>query len=115
MRRPLYLRGKEMRIMLRRHVVTTLTILLWIYGSLAAAQTKGTFSAGINYPAGPATVPSNTGFLFGGIGPLEVHTGDFNGDGKPDVVVAASCSAPTFPSGSGSAGIPGCPPNGSAI
>ena len=36
---------------------------------VAPAQTKGTFQAGINYPAGPATVPSNTGFLFGGISP----------------------------------------------
>ena len=84
--------------MLQRRAVTIFAILTWIYGSLAAAQTKGTFEAGINYPAGPATVPSNTGYLLGGISPLEAHAQDsnghpldFNGDGKPDVVVAASC------------------------
>src|SRR5438128_1355631 len=111
MRRPLYLRGKEMRIMLQRRAVTTFfTILIWIYGSLAAAQTKGTFQAGINYPAGPATVSSNTGYLAGGITPLEAHTGDFNGDGKPDVVVAASCG----PASNGY-GIPGCPASGYAV
>jgi hypothetical protein len=89
-----------------------LLTLVLLYGPFAAAQNKGTFQAGINYPAGPATVPSNTGYLFGGITPLEVHTGDFNGDSKPDVVMAAACSVPTSPSGSGSAGIPGCPASG---
>src|SRR5690348_12446373 len=118
MREPLCLRGKEMRIMLQRRAVTTFAILIWIYGSLAAAQTKGTFQAGINYPAGPATVPSNTGYLFGGILPLEAHSQDsnghpldFNSDGKPDVVIAAACTS----AAGGSYGLPNCPANGYAI
>src|SRR2546427_2070103 len=101
--------------MLIRRFAKFLAIVVLLSTAFAAAQSKGTFQAGINYPAGPATVPSNTGYLFGGISPIETHTGDFNGDGKPDVVVAANCSAPTLPSGSGSAGIPGCPNSGSAI
>ena len=106
-----------------RHAVITLFVASIIFcGSFAAAQAKGTFQAGIDYPAGPATVPSNTGFLFGGILPLEAHVQDskgnsldFNGDGQPDVVMAAACSAPTFPAGSGSAGIPGCPASGYSV
>src|SRR5258708_29956024 len=42
-----------------------LPILLLALSPLTAAQTKGTFRAAINYSAGPATVPSNTGFLLG--------------------------------------------------
>jgi hypothetical protein len=97
--------GKE-ATMLKPHITfpILLTFVL-LCGSFAAAQSKGTFQAGINYPAGPATVPTNTGYLFGGISPFEVHTGDFNGDGKLDIVVAASCSQ----------GIPGCPANNYAV
>jgi len=108
-----------------RHALVALfavLVLVTFVSQPLVAQSKGTFQAGIDYPAGPATVFSNTGSLFGGISPLEVHTRDskgnpldFNGDGKPDVVVAASCSAPTLPSGSGSAGIPGCPASGYAV
>src|SRR5882672_10368498 len=76
--------------------------------SPCTAQTKGTFRAGINYSSGPATIPSNTGFLLGGILPLEVHSGDFNGDGKPDLALAVACGAP----GGGAPGYPGCPDSG---
>jgi len=66
---------------------------LFVLGALvspfAAAQNGGNFVAGINYPAGPPEGPSNTGYWGGEIYPVEVHTGDFNGDGKVDVVVAA--------------------------
>lgn len=100
----------------RMQALPVFLMLMLITAAVAApAQTKGTFQAGINYPAGPATVPSNTGYLFGGISPTEVHTGDFNGDGKPDVVVAASCAQAASPAGSGSAGIPGCPTAGYAV
>lgn len=94
-----------------RHAVIKLFVASIIFcGSFAAAQAKGTFQAGSNYPAGPATVPSNMGYLLGGISPFETHIGDFNGDGKPDVVVAASCGYP--PSGYG---IPGCPASNDAV
>jgi len=79
--------------MLLRRCLAAFVILVGISG-ITFAQMKGTFQAGINYPAGPATNPSNTGFLLGGIQPIEVHTGDFNGDGKPDVVIAADCGDP---------------------
>jgi hypothetical protein len=86
-------------------------LLIMPCGPYAGAQAKGTFQAGINYPTGPATVPSNTGFLLGGIMPLAVHTGDFNGDGKPDLALAVACTSP----GGGSYGYPGCPANGYPI
>jgi uncharacterized protein YjdB len=74
------------------------------------AQSRGSYAAGINYPAGPPTAPSNTNFWIGGISPIEIHTGDINGDGKPDVVVAAGCSL----AGNGAPGISNCPASGSA-
>ena len=89
-----------------RHAVITLFVAsIILCGSYATAQNKGTFQAGIDYSAGPATVSSNTGYLGSGILPLEAHIGDFNGDGKPDVVVAAGCGG----------GYPGCPASGYAI
>jgi len=57
----------------------------------SSAQNRGAFVAGINYPAGPPTVPTNTGFYIGGVAPVDSKTGDFNGDGRPDLVVAANC------------------------
>jgi hypothetical protein len=93
-----------------RAIVQVLTVFILLCNSIAVAQTKGTFAAGINYPAGPATVPSNTGYLFGGISPIEVHVGDFNGDGKADIVAAASCGS----GGNGGAGILNCPASGNA-
>jgi FG-GAP-like repeat len=87
-------------------------VLSALVSPFAAAQNVEDFVAGINYPAGPPVGPSNTGYWFGGISPVEVHIGDFNGDGKPDVVVAASCS---LFSGNGSSGISNCPANGSAV
>ena len=102
-----------------RAFVQVFTVFILLCNSIAVAQTKGTFAAGINYPAGPATVPSNTGYLLGGISPIEVHTQDskgnpldFNGDGKPDVVIAANCANGN---GNGSYGIPNCPASGYAI
>jgi hypothetical protein len=59
---------------------------------ISQAQNKGAFVGAVNYPAGAPTVPSNTGFLIGGVAPTEVHTGDFNGDGNLDVIAAVSCS-----------------------
>ena len=94
-------------MLVRRVFVGLLAVSALLSASVATAQNKGTFQAGVNHPAGPPTVPSNTGFLGGGILPLEVHTGDFNGDGKPDVVVAAACT-----SGSG---IANCPASGYAV
>ena len=90
-------------------------VVSFLFGNVvsASAQTLGSFQAGINYSAGPPTIASNTGFLFGGIGPVEAHTRDsneryldFNGDGIPDVVVAASCTAYEFT---------GCPQSGYAV
>jgi hypothetical protein len=99
----------------RQPIIPLFVVSIIFCASFAPAQTKGTFQAGINYPAGPATVPSNTGYLFGGISPIETHIGDFNGDGKPDIVLAASCSQPSSPAGSGYAGIPGCPASNYAV
>jgi hypothetical protein len=70
------------------------------------AQGRASYAAGINYPAGPPTTPTNTDFYLGGISPLEIHYGDFNGDGNLDVIVAASCSFGYLAT---------CPANGSAI
>ena len=86
-------------------------VALLLTGSILAspcvlAQGKGSYVAGINYPAGPPTIPTNTGFWLGGISPVEIHTGDVNGDGKPDVVVAASCAYSSFPD---------CPLNASLV
>jgi hypothetical protein len=79
----------------------------------AFAQNKGTYQAAISTPAGPATIPSNTGFLLGGIQPIQGVTGDFNGDGKADAVYLASCSQGTA---NGQYGIPNCPSfNGSVV
>ncbi len=74
-----------------RVAITTLT--LFCLDPSSPAQNRGSYVAGINYPAGPPTVPTNTGYWLGGIAPYDVHTGDFNGDGKMDVVVAAECSS----------------------
>jgi FG-GAP-like repeat len=86
-------------------------ILMSVAAPISAAQTKGTFRAGIDYSAGPPTIPSNTGYLSGGIMPLDAHTADINGDGKPDLVIAAACSA----GGGGAPGIPNCPASGYAL
>lgn len=83
-----------------------LLVLGALVSPFAHAQNGGDFVAGINYLAGPPAGPTNTGYWFYGIYPVEVHTGDFNGDGKPDVVMAASC---------GLSGIPNCPASGSAV
>jgi hypothetical protein len=60
----------------------------------AQAQTKGSFVAGINYPAGVWT-----GSYTGGVLPIDTQLGDFNGDGKQDLVAIARCvSLPQCPS-----------------
>jgi hypothetical protein len=71
------------------------------------AQDRGSYSAAINYPAGPPTSPTNTNFYLGGISPLEIHYGDFNGDGKLDVIAASNCGYYPFNAW--------CPINGSII
>ena len=63
----------------------------------AHAQNRGAYAAGINYPAGPPVSPTNTGYYLGGINPVQIQVGDFNGDGKMDVAVAAFCSYPNLP------------------
>jgi hypothetical protein len=81
-----------------------LLIVVNIVSPCAHAQGRGSYVAGINYPAGPPTSATNTFFWVGGISPVQIRYGDFNGDGKLDVVVAASCQAPYFPAcGNGSA------------
>jgi Divergent InlB B-repeat domain/Bacterial Ig-like domain (group 3)/FG-GAP-like repeat/Putative Ig domain len=61
---------------------------------------KGAYVAGVNYPAGPASVPSNTYFLSGGISPQQVFTANFNG--KIGLVVAAKCESGYMPTCPGS-------------
>lgn len=85
-------------------------LLLSFLAGGVSAQNRGTFVGAVNYPAGAPTVPSNTGFLGGGVLPLEAKLGDVNGDGKPDVIVAAACSSPAL-----GLGIPGCPSSGYAV
>src|ERR1039458_7131968 len=75
------------------------------------AQNEGTFVGAVNYPAGAPTVPSNTGYLIGGVVPTEVHTGDFNGDGKLDVIAAVNCSL----GAGGGYGLPNCPASGYTV
>ncbi len=72
----------------------------------ALAQTGGAYVAGINYPAGPPIAPTNTGYWIGGITPVDIHYGDFNKDGKMDILVGASCS-PVY--------LPACPGNGNPV
>lgn len=60
-------------------------------GPRICAQGLGPYVAGVNFPAGPPSAPTNTGFWIGGISPVEIHYGDFNGDGKLDVVAASNC------------------------
>lgn len=103
--------GKEKTMQFFRF--TLLTVFVLCAASFAAAQTKGTFQAATTVSAGPATIPSNTGFLLGGISPIQGVTGDFNGDGKADAVYLASCSQG---SSNGQYGIPNCPAfNGSVV
>lgn len=70
--------------------------LLLLAGS-ARSQNRGSFTGAANYPAGAPVTPTNTGYLQGGISPVDSAKGDFNGDGKMDVVVLASCSSLNFP------------------
>ncbi|HEY6388277.1 MAG TPA: Ig-like domain repeat protein [Candidatus Acidoferrum sp.] len=94
------------------YVPIAILLLSFLTGS-ALAQNRGTFVGALNYPAGPPTISTNTGFLLGGVQPIDAKLGDLNGDGKPDVIVAASCIGPNTP---GSPyGIPGCPSTGSAV
>jgi hypothetical protein len=83
---------------------------LLIIGSLITpcvrGQGRGAYAAGINYPAGPPTIPTNTGYWLGGTSPTEIHTGYFNAVGKSGVVMAASCAYNSFPA---------CTSNGSLI
>jgi len=70
---------------------------------MSQGQSKGAFVAGINYPAGPATVPSNTYFLSGGISPQQIFPASFKtGSG---VVVAAKCEVGYMPTCPGSSAI----------
>lgn len=104
-----------------RRTVSMTSMLLVVLISLAplvSGQNQGNFQAAINYYAGPPTVATNTGFLLGGILAQEAHTRDsmgrlldFDGDGKPDLVVAAACSR----AANGGGGIPNCPASGSAV
>ena len=77
--------------------VAQLSVLL-VLTPFVLSQSRGTFTGAVNYPAGPPVVPTNTGFLLGGVEPVEAKLGDVNGDGKPDVIVAAGCSSSTFSS-----------------
>lgn len=86
-------------------------ILMSLAAPTSGAQTKGTFRAAIDVSAGPATIASNTGYLGGGIQPFDERVADVNGDGKPDVVIAAGCVL----GGGGSYGIPNCPGSGNAV
>ncbi len=70
------------------------------------AQGIGPYLAGVNYPAGPPTGPTNTYFWLGGVSPVEIHYGDVNADGKLDVIAASTCGYYPFT---------GCPINGSVI
>ena len=72
--------------------ITALSIL-----PLASAQNGGNFLAGINYSTGFPTTPTDAGYYQAGIIPVQVLTGDFNGDGKLDLVEAVSCEAPYLP------------------
>ena len=72
----------------------------------ASAQDGGNFIAGIDFSAGPPVLPTNTGYFLGGLSPVQALTGDFNGDGKLDVVVAGNCS---------SGNLPNCPAGGSVV
>ncbi len=101
---------------MQRHRSLRASILLLALISLASltlGQNQGAFQSSINYYAGPPSVASNTGYLFGGVMPIEAHTRDsmgrpldLDGDGKADVVVAVSCSNYEFP---------GCPASSYAI
>jgi hypothetical protein len=85
-------------------VMISLLITPFLY---AQAPGSGAYAAGINYPAGPPTSPTNTNFYLGGISPLEIHYGDFNGDSKLDVIAASNCGYYPFNAW--------CPINGSII
>src|ERR1039457_3788714 len=59
----------------------------------AHAQGLGPYAAGINYPAGPPTAPTNTGYWIGGFSPVEIHTGYFNFSGVPKLGVIAAAES----------------------
>src|SRR6185369_15555788 len=101
-----------------RTLALSLSCTLLLSGTLCVAQNRGSFAGSMDVSAGPPTVPSNTGYLGGGIAPLDAHTRDanghgldLNGDGKADAIVAADCSDPV----NGAPGIVGCPSTGYAI
>ena len=72
-------------------LLSLMIILFMTPFALAQGKGPGVYVAGIKFPAGPPTAPTNTGFWIGGISPVEIHYGDVNGDGKLDVISVSNC------------------------